>query len=311
MRQWLFRTAVAVLAVALGVVVGAGPLQRSDSDRDRQLDARAAKIESQQRRIQALESAAAFGDAFGSAAAPTLLRGALAGRPLVLVTLPGADPDVVEKLRADVTAAQGRITAQVDLAPTMARSSSRQLVEALTSQMVTQVPTLPVPADAGGYARFGLLLARALGTGRTGVPAQAAYDNAAVGIISGLESAELVTVPQPVGARAGLALVVAGPEARNKAAAADNAVPVTILQAFASQLPTVVVGSTGAAGPRGVLGALRASTASSAVVSTVDSAETSLGQVAGILALAARARGTIGQYGAVDAADGAIPGAKR
>lgn len=309
MRTWLVRAAVAILAVALGVGVGAGPLQRSSSDRDKELAAQKAEVARKQHRIDSLESGAAFADGFATGAGPALLRNALVGHPVVVITLPGADPVVVEKLRAEVAAAQGRITAQVDLAATMARSSSRQLVEALTSQMITQTPGLTVPAGAGGYERFGALLARALGTGRTGQPVQASYDTTAIGIISGLESADLVKVSQPVSARAGLALVVAGPPAKNEAAAADNAVPVTILQAFAAQLPTVVVGSTGAASSRGVIGDLRANTSASAAVSTVDSVETTMGQVAGILALAARARGTIGQFGAVDAADGAIPGA--
>jgi hypothetical protein len=191
----------------------------------------------------------------------------------------------------------------------MAKSSSRQLVEALTSQMLTQTTGVQVPADAGGYARFGALLARALGTGSNGQPAQSAYDPTAVGILTGLQSADLVSVPQPVSARAGLAVVIAGPEAASDAAAAQNAVPVTILRAFGAQLPTVVVGSSGAARSRGVLGALRASDARS-VVSTVDSVETAMGRVAAVLALAARAGGTVGAYGAVKAADGPVPGAK-
>lgn len=309
MRPWLVRAAVAVLAVALGIGVGAGPLQHSSSERDKELAAQKASTTRKQHRIDALESSTAFADAFATAAGPTLLRGALAGRAIAVITLPGADPAVVERLRADVTAAQGRVTAQVDLAATMAESSSRQLVEALTSQMVTQTPGLALPADAGGYERFGVLLARAVGTGRTGQPAQAAYDPAAIGIVSGLRSADLITVTGSVAARAGLALVVAGPAARTEATAAENAVPVRILQAFGAQLPTVVVGSTGAAGARGVLGALRANTAATVFLSTVDSVETAPGQVAGVLTLAARARGIVGQFGAVDAADGAIPGA--
>jgi hypothetical protein len=308
-RPWLVRAAVAALAVALGIGVGAGPLQRSDSERDKQLAAQKAEAAHQQQKIDSLESAAAFGEAFARAVTPSLTRNALAGRSVALVTLPGADPAVVEKVRAGIAAASGRITGRVDLAAAMARSSSRQLVDALTSQMVTQTPGLAVPAGAAGYERFGLLLARALGTGRTGQPAHAAYDPTAVGIVSGLTSAELVKVSQPISARAGLAVVVAGPPARTAAAAADNTVPVTILRSFAAALPTVVVGSTAAAGARGVVGALRADRAARAAVTAVDSAETTLGQIVGVLALAARARGTIGQFGAVHAADGAVPGA--
>jgi hypothetical protein len=296
---------VAALAVALGIGLGAGPLQHSNKERDKQIAEQKADAARERARADALESRTAFADGFAGAVAPTLLRGTLAGRGVVILTLPGADPDLVTRLRTDLATAQARVTGQLDLGRAATSASGRQLVEALTSQMLTQSPGLSVPADAGGYERLGALLARAVGTSRTGQPAVAAYDATAVGIVSGLQSADLVTPTQPVAARAGLALVVAGPPARTEAAAADNAVPVTILRALGSRLPTVVVGSTAAAGRRGVVGALR--TGGAPVLSTVDSVETSTGQVTGILALAARARGTIGQFGAVHAADGAVP----
>jgi hypothetical protein len=309
-KPWLLRAAVLVLVLALGVALGAGPLQHSNSRRDRDLAAQKAEVIRKQRRISALEATASFADAYAAATGPALTKDALAGRSIALVTLPGADQDTVAKLRAAVEAAGGKLTGQVDLAAPMARASSRQLVEALTSQMLTQAPDVSVPADASGYQRFGALLARAIGTGPAGQPAQAAYDAPAVSVISGLQSADLIAVSQPISARAGLALVVTGPEFDTSAAAADNAVPVTVLQSLGQQLPTVVVGPTGAAGQRGVIGALRASPASAKVLSTVDSGETTMGQVSGVLALAARAGGTIGQFGAVHAADGVLPGAK-
>jgi hypothetical protein len=308
-RPGILRAAVGVLVLALGIALGAGPLQHSNSQRDRELAAQKAELARRQHRIASLEAGASFADAYGTATGPALTKGVLAGRSVVVVTLPGADSDTVAKLRAGVEAAQGKLTGQVDLAAPMARASSRQLVEALTSQMLTQAPDVSVPADASGYERFGALLARAIGTGPTGQPAQAAYDTTAVGIMSGLQSADLVTASQAISARAGLALVVTGPESASRAAAADNAVPVTILQAFGQQLPTVVVGPAGAASARGVIGALRGSPAATKVLSTVDSADTAIGRVAGVLALTARASGTVGQYGAVGAADGVIPGA--
>jgi hypothetical protein len=306
MRPALFRLAVLLLVLALGIVIGAGPLQHSSNERDRQLAAARAQAARKQDRVDALESDRKFADAFAAATAPALVRGALAGRTIALVTLPGADPATVTRLRTFVGAAQGKIASQVDLAAVMAKSSSRQLVEALTSQMLTQAPDVTVAKDAAGYQRFGALLARAIAVS-PGQPTKTAYDPTAVGIIAGLQSADLAKTPQAVSARAGLALVVAGPGAASDSAAADNAVPMAILQAFGAKVPTVVVGPTSAGGSRGVIGLLREH---NPVVSTVDSAETTMGQVAGILALAARARGTVGQYGAVDAADGALPGAK-
>ena len=211
MKPWLLRVAVLVLVLALGVALGAGPLQHSNSRRDRDLAAQKAEVIRKQHRISALEATASFADAYAAATGPALTKGALAGRSVTLVTLPGADKNTVAKLRAGVEAADGKITGQVDLAAPMARASSRQLVEALTSQMLTQAPDVSVPADASGYQRFGALLARAIGTGPAGQPAQAAYDAPAVSVVSGLQSADLISVSQPISARAGLALVVTGP----------------------------------------------------------------------------------------------------
>ena len=309
MRPWLVRAAVGALAIALGIAVGAGPLQRTNKDRDKQIATQKADLARKQSHIEALEAGGAFADGFAAAVGPSLLRGTLTGQAVVILTLPGADPDVVTKLRADLGVARARVSGQVDLATAATSSSGRQLVEALTSQMLTQSSDVTVPADAGGYERLGALLALALGTGRTGQPPLATYDATAVGIVSGLVSADLAKASQAVDARAGMALVVAGPPARSKAAAADNAVPVTILRALGGRMPTVVVGWTGAAGPRGVIGALRAGTGAP-VLSTVDSDETTMGQLAAVLALVARVRsGTVGEFGAVDASGGAVPGA--
>lgn len=307
MRPGLLRAAVLVLVLSVGVVIGAGPLQHSNSERDRQLDAQRAEVAEKQRRIEALESGSAFAEAYAAATAPTLVRDVLTGRSVALLTLPGADPDVVEKVTSLVATAQGKVTARLALAPAAARASGRQLIEALTSQMLTsQAQGVTVPTGANGYERLGVLLARAVGSGPTGQPAQAAYDPTAVGIVSGLESAELVEVVQPVAARAGLVLVVTG-GAAERAGSGETAVPVTVLGAFGAQVPTVVVGPTDAAREGGLLAAIRAGTAGR--VSTVDSAETAMGRVVTVLALAARARGTVGQYGGVGAADGVVPAA--
>ena len=191
MRPWLVRAAVAALAVALGIGVGAGPLQHSNEQRDEQIADQKAQLTREKARVKALQSRVAFADRFAAATGPTLLRGALAGQAVVLLTLPGADPDVVTNLQKDLATAQARVTGRLDLARSATSSAGRQLVDALTSQMLTKTPGVTVPADAGGYERLGALLARAIGTGPTGKPALAAYDATAVGIVSGLQSAEL------------------------------------------------------------------------------------------------------------------------
>lgn len=310
MRRGLLLGAVAVLLVALGIALGAGPLQLSKSHQERDLERERATTARLQREADVRRDEAGFADAYARATAPALLSGRLAGRTVAVVTLPGADPETVTALRADVDAAGGRITSAIALSPKASSAGGRQLVDALTSQMVTQVPQLRVPADASGFDRLGALLGRAVGAPE---PAGAAYDDQAVAIVSGLETAEMITVTEPasgpIPGRAGVVLVVAGPPARSADsadAAAENTVPLAILRALAGQVPVVVSGTTAAAGALGLVGAVRADGAAAAVLTTTDGVQTAMGEVVAVRALAARGSGTIGHYGG-DAPDGALP----
>lgn len=306
MRPSILRLVVAVLVLATGIALGAGPLQHSARERDRQLDVQKRKVARAESRIDSLTSAGAFADAYAQATAGGLVTGKLAGRTIALIQLPGAEKATVDALRTLLGSAGAQVTAEATLASTLASASSRQLVEALTSQMVTQIPGLGIPAGAVGYQRLGQLLARALGADGGAGPGGSPYDKTAIEIVAGLQAANLVTVAR-VGPRPSLALVVAGPEAESAADAESNGVPVTIVGAFGAKVPTVLAGSTGAAGANGVLGELRADAGAAKAVTGVDSVETAMGRVSVVLALAARARGTIGQYGGVGDVDGAVP----
>lgn len=294
-----------LVVLALGVAVGAGPLQKSAHRRDQDLAAQKRQVSEKQRQIESLLAAAKYSSAYATATAPELVRGALKDRSVTVIALPGADPDSVAGVRTLVTAAGGTVTASVAFKPTMGQASSRQLVEALTSQMAAQNPDLGIPANAGGYQRFGLLLARAVGLPANVNRDNAPYDEVAVGIVSGLQTAGLITTAQ-VRQRAALTVVVTGPAAASADAAGENAVPTTILRAYAGGGPVVVAGPASAAGDLGIIGALRTG-GPVAGLSTVDTVESVSGQVTAVLALSALARGNTGSWGGVDAADGPIP----
>ncbi len=309
MKRGLLLLAVAVLLVALGVVLGAGPLQLSQSHTERDLVRERATTTALQRETETQRAEVGFADAYARASASALLNGALADRAVAVLVLPGADPETVTGLRADVATAGGRVAGVVELSAKAVSAAGRQLVEALTSQMATQTPQLSVPADAGGFERLGALLGRAIGAtpDETGPAAGAAYDAPAVAIVAGLETAEVVKVTEPVSARAGVVLVVGGPPAHGADASAENAVPLTILRSLAGQTPVVVSGSAAAAGPGGLIGAIRADSGLAGVLATTDGVQTAMGQVVAVRALAARGSGTIGHYGGADAPDGALP----
>lgn len=305
MRIWVLRLVGVLLVLALGVAIGAGPLQKSNERRNDELAAQKRAVAQKQREIAALQAASRYSSDYARATASGLVRTTLAGRAVTVLVLPGAAASSVAGVRLLVEAAGGRVSATVTFTPLMARASSRQLVEALTSQMATQNPDIELPDDAGGYQRFGVLLARAVGLPRKAAKATAPYDEVAVGILSGFQTAGLIEAPE-VTDRAALTVAVTGPAAADAQAAAANAVPTTILRAYAGRAPLVVAGPADAAGRLGILGALRAG-ADVEDLSTVDTLEAVSGQVTAVLALAALNRGTTGAWGGADAADGPVP----
>jgi len=305
MRIWLMRLIGVLLVLALGIAIGAGPLQKSSERRNDELAAQKRAVARKQLQIESLEAAASYSAGYATATAPALVRDALKGKSVTVLALPGADPGAVDGVRSQIVAAGGKVTASITFAPVLGKASSRQLVEALTSQMATQTPGLQLPGTASGYERLGLLLARAVGfPGDTKTP-KGAYDEVSVGIISGLETAGLITTSN-VSARAALTVAVTGPAATTADAAGENAIPTTILRGYAAGTPVVVAGPASAAGDRGIIGSLRTGAAVRGL-STVDTVESVSGQVTAVLALAALARGTTGGWGGVDAPDGAVP----
>lgn len=302
MRTRLLGLAVLVLAVALGIALGAGPLQHDTAQRERDAKAQAAQLASSRARVAALRAEVQAGAAYDDATAVTAVKGTLTGHDVALVALPGADPKAVAALRSLLAAAGGSITADVALGAPMTSVSSRQLVEALTSQMVTQAG-LPVPASSDGYQRFGLLLGRAIGVAPSAHAVSAAYDPAALSIVAGFQTAGLVTSAK-VTARAALVLVVTGPSARTADGAAENAIPVSYLRELSGQAAVVVAGPSSAAGALGIIGSLRSG---SPGLTTADGTELTRGRVVAVLALAARTRGVVGDYGSIGHVAAPIP----
>jgi uncharacterized membrane-anchored protein len=246
------------------------------------LDREKARVRARDERITRLQAGAKADGGYIDATAAGIVRGRLAGRAVALVLLPGAEADRVTALKSLLAVAGARLTAEVTVLPAVAKESEAGLVSALTSQMLTQATDVHLPAGSDGAQRLGALLARAVAVPASAHLAQAPYDARAVGIVSGLQAAGLVSAK--VSARAGLTLVVAGSGGTGTDTLASLAGGLSL------QVPSVVAGDTG-----GALAALR--TALGKVVSTVDGTGTAAGRVAVVLALAARAGGLVGSFG--------------
>ncbi|NYG56008.1 copper transporter [Nocardioides perillae] len=304
-RQHLVSLVAVFLALAVGVVLGGGPL--SDVGRTSPTAATTAEA--------GLE--ASFGDAFAAAAAPALLRDRLADRSVVVVTLPGADQEVVDALRARVEEAGGALTGAYSVLPGLLAADEKALVDTLGSQLMTQYAAEEVAADAPTYERLGRLLGVAVATTD---PAGDAAGPRSRSLLDGLAGGGLVQADVAAERRAPLVLVVGGadPEPAEatdtdttdstdtaEAAAAGDAILTGLLAGLRQGAAGVALVGTTEAGAEGRLGRVRQDDAL-VDVTTVDGAETVVGQVTTVLALARALDGTAGDFGA-SGADGAVP----
>lgn len=295
-----------LLALAVGIVLGSGPLQR-DTDEDTAGDGDRQALLAAEADVDRLEQIVEYDDAFAEATSAGLLRRKLDGRAVTLVALPGADEAALTRLTESVDRAGGRVTAQVVVAEALLEVDNRQLVDELASQMHdTARKQVDVPAGASGYERMGRLLAYAVGSTKK---AGERTDRAAESILAGVSTAELVTTRGNVSRRGSLVLVVTGPPvgtADDRAGA--GSILATLADAFAQGTDGVVVAGPVSAGAEdGLVAAVRSDPTAAASVSTVDVVERVSGAVVAVLALAGEASGEQGHYGSAAAADGPLP----
>lgn len=270
------------LALAVGVTLGGGPL--SELGRDSKPTAKATAKQHDSGR------AASYADAFAKASAKTLYADRLRDRDVSVVTLPGAEREVVSALNAQVSAAGGSVAGVYDVQAPLVDASEKSLVDTLGSQLMTQLGTDAVSADASTYDRLGQLLGLA-------IAATELAPEDAVSIRQSLAGAELLNSPGEAG-RTSLVLVVLGDHV-------DDAILSGLLSGLAAKATGVVVAGDAASGTKGDLAALRAQPVAKEVA-TVDGTDSALGQVTAVLALVRSLTQRGGSFGAAGS-DGTVP----
>lgn len=278
-------TLVAVmLALALGVVLGGGPL--SEVGRGALTSAPATPQARQDAR------AASYGESFAAAAAPKLYAEGLASRAVAVVRLPGSSDATVNGLVGQVEAAGGTLAATYAVEPALLEAGEKSLVDTLGSQLMTQLEAGDVDETAPTYERIGQLLGLAIAsTVETGSVA----DQDALSVRQSLAGAGLLSAPDGDPRRAPLVLVVLGDDA-------DDAILTGLLAGLAERsVGVVAVGDTRAPD----LAAVRTSPVE-ADVATVDGTESAVGHVTATLALIRSLRTPGGSFGA-SGSDGALP----
>ncbi|NHA67790.1 copper transporter [Phycicoccus flavus] len=302
------------LALAVGIVLGAGPLQgeigstlqgeiASLRDDKAELNSQVAtgRTELEQR------------DAFLAAISPRVVAGALEGRTVAVVVLPGADASVGESVVTAVGDAGGRVASTTSVAADWV--STDPTVEAARNEAVQQAAaTSGVDlSGAQGPPRDALLaelLTRSAPAGDSGPDDTTARAGLAVLADAGLlsEDAEQFT-------RGELVVVVSGAvsdgdeQARTAAAEAW----VTLTRALDTRSRGAVLAADVGSESDGVsvLTTLRGDSDATASVSTVDDAADPMGTASVVFALREQDGGSSGQYGLAPGADAAfapVPG---
>jgi hypothetical protein len=272
--------AAVVLALAVGIALGAGPLAGKAEDA-----LFASSTEHQ--------PSAAAGDGFGDAAAhqvgTRLYADRLSGQPVALLALPGADPDTVKALGAEVVRAGGAPPTVWTAGPSLTSSGNMTLVDTLGSQLLDQLGKRAADPAAPAYERMGQLIGSAIASRRSGGEPGGADVQP---IRQSLSAAKLVSGHTDSTRLAPVVLVVLGHDT-------DDRIVSGLLTGLHSRTRGLVV----SAGER--RGDLTAA-ASVAAVTTVDGVDRPLGRLAAVLA-AIRSLDTPGGSFGASGADGALP----
>jgi hypothetical protein len=286
-RQHVVTLVAVFLALAVGVVLGGGPL--SEVGRD------ALTSTSAQPKDRQGSNATRFGDAFATATATRLYDERLAGRSVALVTLPGVDQRVIEGLVGQIEHAAGTVEGTYALQPGLVDPGEKSLVDTLGSQLMTQLGSGAADQAAPTYERLGQLLGAAIATDEK---AGAGAGQQPTSIRQSLAGADLVVSPGQETGRAPLVLVVLGKDT-------DDDILGGLLAGLASRARGVVVAGDTRSGTNGDVAALR-TRPEAGRVTTVDGVELAVGQVTTALALVRSLSDKGGSFGA-SGSDGAVP----
>lgn len=294
-RHLLLAVVAAVLALGLGLALGAGPVvgrsEASRATRDDRLAARNAALAEQ---VAALRDNARTDSRVLAALGAPLTDGRLSGHSVLIVRTPGASDDLVRGMRAALLGASASITGQLTVTPAyLDPAKAAAPLEDLALRLVP--PNVTFATGASPIERVGTVLARSTVSAK---PPESP-DQAGAGVIAGLTELGAVKLDGNPGRLAELAVVVTG--AHEKASAKDALV--ALVKALDAGGAGAVLVGPGAASP--AVGWLRSG--GSAGASSVDSADAVSGRVAAVLALVEQVAGGSGAYGSGSGATAVLP----
>jgi hypothetical protein len=287
------------LALAVGIVLGAGPLKEGIGNGLTEQTA-ALRTEKSQLRTQldAEKRGTAARDVFSAAVAPAVTKDRLTGRTVALVVAPGADADLVKNTAASLVAAGAKVGSTVTLTDAWADPAKRTFRGTLANQLADLVKA---PLTANPDQLTATVLARAILGGKDQSTERVAPSASAV--LDGLLAGDLVKVSPDQIVPSSSVVFLGGPvkgstQQDTNARLATYVQLVRSLDAGGSGIVVAAVSNT----PDPTLSsdpvaAVRKDPDAVKVASTVDDADLPMGETTVVLALAQQYSGGIGQYG--------------
>jgi hypothetical protein len=304
------------LALAVGIVLGAGPLQQGISRTVSQELSQLRQDKSDLRaQLDEQTKASAARDAFAAAANPTLVADALVGRTVSLVVLPGADAGTAKATATVLELSGARVASTTTVHDTWV-SSDKATADArdqLAERLATNLGADPAAADGSALdAVLARLLVRkptGSGTGVEATPPPIQVTTA----VEDLTKADLleVDVPEPVPAE--LSVVIGADNAPGSSDADTAAVKGYVTLAKALDLGSsgaVLASDVGVSGDQkspSVVIAARDDGDAVKAVSTIDDVGLPMGRASIVFALTEQLDGGAGQYGLESGVTAAFP----
>jgi hypothetical protein len=288
------------LALAVGIVLGAGPLKE---DLGNTLTRELTQLRQDKTGLRADLTAAqkdiAARDTWAEAVAPAVVSGTLTGKTVAVVVAPGADGGVVKDTVATLTASGARVGSTITLSDAWVDPGKRTFRNNLANQLATLVK---VPGGASSPDSLpGAVLSRAIlsSTDR----ATSRLEPGASQALDGLRTAELLDVsPDQITPASSVVMV--------EDTASRLAGYVQLARALDSGGSGVVVTAADSSDPAvagQLVTAVRKDSDATKGVSTVDDPGVPMGQATLAQALAEQYAGGVGQYGVAADAKAVLP----
>ncbi len=288
------------LALAVGIVLGAGPLKEDIGTRlTEQMTALRAEKAQLRTDLDAEKRGTAARDTFSSTVAPAIKKDRLAGKTVALVIAPGTDADLVKNTTASLAAAGAKVGSTVTLTDAWADPAKRTFRNNLAGQLAGLVKA---PLGASNPDQLAAtVLARAILTGTD--QSTERLDPSASAALDGLKAGDLVKVAPDQIIPSSSVVFLGGPvkgstQQDTDARLAAYVQLVRSLDAVGSgAVVATVSNTTDRTMSADLVAAVRKDPDAAKVASTVDDADLPMGQTTLVLALAQQYAGGGGQYG--------------